>query len=157
MPFGYRELRAWPLLPAPLLSLSLEYVSTHVRLKEFYLLDARVLVCARACARCRVSHQMQEERSRESYHDGSFLVFFTRSCAVSSFAVSSNNWLGSGQWVLILLSSVPSVNVYRVHLHTTGLPAWLAPTSAYRPGFITIRHPTSLRRAARRDAQGLTG
>lgn len=51
MPFGYRELRAWPLLPAPLLSLSLECVSTHVRLKEFYLPDARVLVCARACAR----------------------------------------------------------------------------------------------------------
>lgn len=50
MPFGYRELRAWPLLPAPLLSLSLEYVSTHVRLKEFYLPDARALVCARACA-----------------------------------------------------------------------------------------------------------
>lgn len=42
MPFGYRELRAWPLLPAPLLSLSLECVSTHVRLKEFYLPDARV-------------------------------------------------------------------------------------------------------------------
>ncbi|KAG1951818.1 hypothetical protein F2P79_010721 [Pimephales promelas] len=30
MPFGYRELRAWPLLPAPLLSLSLEYASTHL-------------------------------------------------------------------------------------------------------------------------------
>ncbi len=82
---------------------------------------------------------------------------FTRSCAVSSFAVSSNNWLGSGQWVLILLSSVPPASVYCVHLRTTGLAAWLSLTSLYRPGFITIGHPTLLRWAARWDAEGLMG